>query len=130
MSKVPLLAAGAVLAFSAFWASQATRPRTGIGAVGGRTEAKHAKRVIGAAVGGESSMEHEEAYHGQRIIVTTQQHAEGDWTSKAELLESGRRVPVEAGSNNRYSSEEEARQAALSSAAGAIDRARISKGKP
>jgi hypothetical protein len=75
-------------------------------------------------------MEYEETYHGQRIIVTTVQQAEGDWTSQAEVMESGRRAPVARGAENRYKSEEEARQAALSAAAEAIDRARISKGKP
>ena len=75
-------------------------------------------------------MEYEETYQGQRIIVTTLQQSEGDWTSRAELLDSGRRIPVAGGSDNRYQSEEEARQAALSMAAGAIDRARISTGKP
>lgn len=75
-------------------------------------------------------MEYEETYRGQRIVITTLQHAEGDWTSKAELLDSGGRVPVAGGSGNRYQSEEEARQAALSLAAGALDRARISRGKP
>ena len=75
-------------------------------------------------------MEYEETYQGQRIIVTTLQQPEGDWTSRAELLDSGRRIPVAGGSDKRYQSEEEARQAALSMAAGAIDRARISRGKP
>jgi hypothetical protein len=76
-------------------------------------------------------MEYEETYYGQRIIVTTMQHAEGDWTGKAALLDSsGRRVPVAGAADNRYESEEEAKRAALSAAAGAIDRARMSKGKP
>ena len=75
-------------------------------------------------------MEYEEAYHGQRIIITTLQQPEGDWTARAELLDAGRRVPVASGLDNRYPSEAEARQAALSLAAGAIDRSRISKGKP
>jgi len=74
-------------------------------------------------------MEYEETYHGQRVIVTTRRQVEGGWTSQAELVDSGRRMPVAGGSDNRYQSEEEARQAALSIAAGAIDRARISKGK-
>ena len=39
-------------------------------------------------------VEYEETYHGRRIIITTLQHAEGDWTSKAELLDSGGRLPV------------------------------------
>jgi hypothetical protein len=75
-------------------------------------------------------MQYEETYQGQRIIVTTLQQPEGDWTSRAELLDSGRRMPVAGGSDSRYQSEEEAKQAALSMAAGAIDRARISRGKP
>ncbi len=75
-------------------------------------------------------MEYEETYHGQRIIVTTLQQPEGDWKSKAELLDSGKRVPIGETSDDRYSSEEEAKRAALSIAAAAIDRTRISKGKP
>ncbi len=75
-------------------------------------------------------MEYEETYHGQRIIVTTLQQPEGDWKSKAELLDFGNRVLFEKTSDERYPSEEEAKRAALSIAAGAIDRTRISKGKP
>ena len=75
-------------------------------------------------------MKYEEMYHGQRIVVTTVQQAEGDWTSQAEVLESGLRVPSLPGSENRFKSEEEAKQAALSAAAEAIDRTRISRGKP
>ncbi|HUJ09802.1 MAG TPA: hypothetical protein VL171_07225 [Verrucomicrobiae bacterium] len=75
-------------------------------------------------------MEHEETYHGQRIIVTTLQGVEGEWTAQAVLLDSGRKLPVAGSSDRRYRSEEEARQAALSMAAGAIDRTRILKGKP
>jgi len=75
-------------------------------------------------------MEYEHSYHGQRIIVSTRQQAEGDWTAQAELLQSGRRIPVANGPDRRYRSEEEARQSALSLAVGAIDRARIFKGKP
>jgi len=75
-------------------------------------------------------MEHEETYHGQRVIITTLQQPDGDWTSRAELLDSGRRTPVAGASDNRYHSEEEAKQAALSMAAAAIDRTRISRGKP
>jgi hypothetical protein len=76
------------------------------------------------------SMEYEETYHGQRIIVTTLQQPEGDWKSKAELLDSGKRILLGKTSDDRYPSEEEAKRAALSIAAGAIDRTRISKGKP
>lgn len=75
-------------------------------------------------------MEYQETYHGQQIIVTTLQQAAGDWKSKAELLDAGRRIPVGGGSDDRHPSEEEARRAALSVAAGAIDRSRISRGKP
>jgi hypothetical protein len=75
-------------------------------------------------------MEYEETYHGQRIIITTLQHKAGGWKSKADLLDSGNRTTLWSGSDNVYLTEEEARLAALSAAAGAIDRARISKGKP
>jgi hypothetical protein len=73
-------------------------------------------------------MEYEETYHGQRIIVTTQQR-EGAWTSKAELFDAGHRISLPSISEDLYSSEQEARRAALSAAAGAIDRTRISRGK-
>jgi hypothetical protein len=75
-------------------------------------------------------VEYEETYHGQRVIVTTQQQAAGDWTSKAELVDAGRRIPLPGGEEDRHASEEDARRAALSVAAGAVDRARISRGKP
>jgi hypothetical protein len=75
-------------------------------------------------------MEYEETYHGQRIIVTTLQQPEGDWKSKAELLDSGKRISLEKTPEDRYPSEEEAKRAALSVAAGAIDRTRILIGKP
>ena len=75
-------------------------------------------------------MEYEHSYHGERIFVNTRQQAEGDWTAHAELLQFGKRIPVANGPDKRYPSEEEARQSALSIAVSAIDRARISKGKP
>jgi hypothetical protein len=76
------------------------------------------------------SVEYEEIYHGQRIIITTLRQAEGDWKSKVELLDSGKRIPIGRGLDDRYRTEEEARSAALSVAAGAIDRTRIRRGKP
>jgi len=76
-------------------------------------------------------MEYQETYHGQPIIVTTEKQRVGTWKSKAELLDSERgRIPVEDGLDEVYPSEDEARRAALSYAAGAIDQTRISKGKP
>lgn len=75
-------------------------------------------------------MEYEETYHGQRIIITTMQQAEGDWKSKAEMLDSGQRIPIKKDSDDRYASEEEAKSAALSDAANAIDRSRFTRGKP
>jgi len=75
-------------------------------------------------------MKYEETYHGQRIIVITFQQPEGDWKAKAELLDSGKRIALEKTPEDRYSSEQEAKRAALSVAAGAIDQTRTSKGKP
>jgi len=75
-------------------------------------------------------MEYEETYYGRRIIVTTQQQASGEWTSLAELLDSGGRIPLGQGADDRYPSEEAARRAALTVAACTIDASRISRGKP
>jgi hypothetical protein len=75
-------------------------------------------------------MEYEETYKGQRIVITTSQLGEGEWTAQAILLDSGGRTPIPSSIEQRYRSEYEAKQAALSAAAGAIDRARISIGKP
>ncbi len=75
-------------------------------------------------------MEYEETYYGRRIVVTTVQHASGEWASRTELLEYGGRTPLGKGSDDRYPSEEAARRAAVSAAAGAIDASRISRGKP
>ena len=75
-------------------------------------------------------MEYEEPYKGQRIIVTTRQATAGAWTSGAALIEAGQRAPLAGAYQDAYGSEEEARRAALSAAAAAIDRARASRGKP
>lgn len=75
-------------------------------------------------------MKHEETYYGRRIIVTTMKHSEGYWTSQAEVFDSERKNPVSMVSEKRFKSEEEAKQSALSMAAGAIDGTRIFKGKP
>jgi hypothetical protein len=74
-------------------------------------------------------MEYEETYYGRRIVVTTQQEANGKWKSKAELLDAGSRIPLVESSDDHHS-EEAARSAALSAAAGSIDSTRIRKGKP
>ena len=75
-------------------------------------------------------MEYEESYQGRKIIVITEPGPAGAWTSRAELLEDGSRLPLVPGSQQAHPSEEEARRAALSAAAAAIDRARASQGKP
>ena len=75
-------------------------------------------------------MEYEELYRGVPIILTTTQVPAGGWSSEAVLLEAERRVAVAGVSEVVYESEEAARRAALSAAAGAIDRARASRGKP
>lgn len=75
-------------------------------------------------------MEYEESYKGRRIIVTTKQGTAGAWMSEAELLDAGHRISLAGGSQDGYVSEEEARRAAFSAAAAAIDRTRASRGKP
>jgi len=86
--------------------------------------------VVDQAWGIDTRMEYEEIYYGQHIIITTLQQAEGNWKSKAELLDSGKRTPIGWDSGEQYHSEEAARSAALSAAAEAIDRTRITRGKP
>ena len=75
-------------------------------------------------------MEYEETYHGKRIVVTTCRQPDGEWKSKAELVESGKRTTLGEAVDDRYFSEEEARRGAFSVAAGVIDRTRIFRGKP
>jgi len=76
-------------------------------------------------------VEHEETYRGQRIIVTTVRQGDRNWSSKADLVnESGARATLVSEAEDGYPSEEEARQAALSLAVSALDRARTSRGKP
>jgi hypothetical protein len=71
----------------------------------------------------------EESYYGHRIIVTTIQRENGTWSSKAELFASGKKSLVQEIHGN-FSSEEEAKRNALSTATNLIDRTRITKGKP
>jgi hypothetical protein len=75
-------------------------------------------------------MQYEESYCGQRIFVTTEREEDGAWTSWAELLDDEGRVASTAEVGREYASEDDARRAALSAAAGVIDRARTSRGKP
>jgi len=74
-------------------------------------------------------MEYEETYHGERIVVTTLQRPDGTWDSKAEWVTSGEKILLGQTKEAR-STEEAARTAARSIAAAAIDRTRISTGKP
>ncbi len=74
-------------------------------------------------------MEYETTYYGRKVVITINWSPDG-WQSKAELLESGQRVPLWPGSAAGYPTEEEARRAALSGAAEAIDRGRTARGKP
>lgn len=75
-------------------------------------------------------MEYQESYQGLRVVVKTMETGAGTWTSEAEVLDEGQTVSVAGGDEGTYGSEEEARRAALSAAAAAIDRARASRGKP
>ena len=74
-------------------------------------------------------MRYEESYKGERVVLTTTQIADGTWTWEAEIG-GGPTVSLADAPGITYSSEEDARSAARSAAAAAIDRARISHGKP
>jgi hypothetical protein len=75
-------------------------------------------------------MEHEERYMGRRFVVTTRQTSAGEWSYSAETADTQRRTPLVEDPNITYSTEEEAARAGVSAAAGAIDRARTTRGKP
>jgi hypothetical protein len=75
-------------------------------------------------------VEYEESYYGRRIVVTTEPAEKGAWTSRAELLDDEGRVSSTAEVGRQFASEDDALRAALSAAAGVIDRARTSRGKP
>jgi len=75
------------------------------------------------------SVEFEESYRGQRFVVTTEPTG-GSWTSRVEVLDDEGRVVSTAEVGRGFASEDDARRAALSGAAGLIDRARTSWGKP
>jgi hypothetical protein len=72
---------------------------------------------------------YEESYQGERVVLTTTQLADGTWTWEAEIG-GGPTVLLANDSGNTYGREEDAQSAARSAAAAAIDRARISRGKP
>ncbi|WP_353368807.1 hypothetical protein [Mycobacterium sp.] len=74
-------------------------------------------------------MRYEESYQGERVVLTTTQIADGTWTWEAEIG-GGPTVSLANASGDTYGREEDARSAARSAAAAAIDRARISRGKP
>ncbi len=74
-------------------------------------------------------MRYEESYQGERVVLTTTQLADGAWTWEAEIGNAPT-VFVANDSGNTYGREEDAQSAARSAAAAAIDRARISRGKP
>lgn len=75
-------------------------------------------------------MTHEETYYGHRIVVTTTKNSGGRWTSRAELVDAPPGSTAAHESDDEFASEEDAYRAALSKAAGAIDRGRTGKGKP
>ena len=75
-------------------------------------------------------MQHEEFYHGERITVSTQKRTPGAWTAIAEFAIGGRIVRLAGGPEQEYPTEEEARRAAVSAAAAAIDRTQAGRGKP
>ena len=81
-------------------------------------------------------MQSVESYKGYRITITTTQADSGAWQASAQVvLSDGKTATVQPdrGSNRDikpFGTEEEARAAALAAAVNAIDRSRVSVGKP
>ncbi|MEA2878284.1 MAG: hypothetical protein QOF14_3480 [Hyphomicrobiales bacterium] len=75
----------------------------------------------------EAGMAHEETYKGQKIRIRTKQAADGTWQASAELPD---QVDQSITAPGAFSSEQEARSAAMSAAAEHVDRSRARIGKP
>jgi hypothetical protein len=70
-----------------------------------------------------------EVYKGTQVVISTTQVGEKNWTSRAEYAVPGERVVRLEPADATYSTEEDARQAALEAAVESIDRRRVSTGK-
>jgi hypothetical protein len=76
-------------------------------------------------------VEHDETYQGYRLIVISSEERPGSWTYRVDMLCDGERHRLLSNTGEvRYTSADEARRAALSDAAAAIDRMRAGRGKP
>jgi hypothetical protein len=76
-------------------------------------------------------VEHDETYQGYRLIVISSEERPGSWTYRVDMLCDGERHRLVSNTGEaRYPSADEARRAALSDAAAAIDRIRAGRGKP
>jgi hypothetical protein len=75
-----------------------------------------------------SAMEHEETYKGTTIHIRTIRAPDGAWQASAEVANQTSVAPLAA--PGTYASEQEARSAALSTAAAHVDRSRAGVGKP
>jgi hypothetical protein len=75
-------------------------------------------------------MKYEESYQGRPIVVATEKGADGTWSYTAEVQDGRSTISITNGSNEVFTSEAAARQAAFSAAAATIDQGRTSRGKP
>ena len=75
-------------------------------------------------------MKFTEFYHGQSIQIETQQKPDGTWTASAQLPAQPGAEAATLSQPSVGQTEDQAKQAALSAAAGALDQRRIHIGKP
>jgi hypothetical protein len=83
--------------------------------------------------GEDRTMEFVETYKGHTITVTTTRASDGGWTASARIGEQTITVEPDAPDKpggKSFRSEEDAKAAALRAAVAAIDRSRVSIGKP
>ncbi len=86
--------------------------------------------------GDDHTMEFVETYKGHLITVTTARASDGGWTASARIVVSGDKTatvepdPTDNPGGRSFRSEEDAKAAALRAAVEAIDRSRVSIGKP
>jgi hypothetical protein len=93
--------------------------------------------VAGTSFAGDDrTMEFIESYRGYRITVTTVRTSDAGWTASAKIVMSDDKTvtvrpdPTDNPAGKFFHSEEDAKAAALRAAVTAIDRGRVSIGKP
>jgi hypothetical protein len=86
-----------------------------------------ARPLVSASIVKATDMQRDTAYKGHRLRLSVKPNADGTWTGIAQFLDEPSRV-IET--DSRFGTQSEALSGALSHAMAAVDRDRMSRGKP